>query len=146
MKNTLLVFISLFVLISCEKNDDINICATKEPPADYIVISIIDSEGNSLLGVNNTYKPSDITLNRGYKFIPLRFFEYDEKILLILPYYEMESEKNYELKLNEQETDILNLKINWYNTDCFLYLKSVERFVLNGVEIQSNGDFYEIQK
>ena len=146
MKNTLLIFISLFLLISCEKNDDINKCASKEPPADYIVVSIIDSEGNSLLGINNTYKPSDISLSRGHKFIPLSYFKYDEEIYMMLSYYEMESEKEYELKLNSQETDIINLKISMYNTDCFLYLKRVEKFVLNGNEIQFNGDFYEIQK
>lgn len=146
MKNIILIVISLFLLSSCEKNDDDNLCATTSPPPDFITISIVDNEGNSLIGLNNTYKPSDISLIRGNQYIPLRFYEYDEIIFMEFDYYEMSSEKDYELKLNEQETDILNLKINRYNTDCFLYLKSVEKFVYNEIEIQSNSGFYEIRK
>lgn len=141
-----MIVIGLFLLISCEKNDDNNICATTEPPADYVVVSIIDNEGNSLLGVNNVYNPQDITLSKGLRFVPIRYFEYEDVFFMIIPFYEMDSEMDYELKLNEEETDILNLKINVYNTDCFLYLKSVEKFVVNGGEVQFNGDFYEIRK
>lgn len=145
MKNISIVIFSFLILSSCSKrNDD---CATTDPPEPTVQISIIDNEGNSLLGENNTYKPSEITLNRGSQNIPLRFYEYDGKIFMELYYYEMESEKDYALKLNDQETDILNLKLNTYNTDCFDGLKSLVKFNLNGVEIQRDVNYaFIIQK
>ncbi|MBK5212453.1 MAG: hypothetical protein JJE55_02180 [Flavobacteriaceae bacterium] len=149
MKKSHLLFtaiIALLILSSCSKKDD-NLCATTEPPSDTITISIIDNEGNSLLGENNTYKPSEITLNRNNQNIPLRFYEYDGKTFMELYYYEMESEKDYALKLNDQETDILNLKLNTYNTECFKGLRSVVKFNLNGEEIQRDVNYaFIIQK
>ena len=138
--------VALLILSSCSKsfNDD---CAATDPPYPTIQISIIDSEGNSLIGEENIYKPSEIKLNRGDQNISLRFYEYEGKTFMELSYFDMESEKDYFLKLNEQETDILNLKLNTYNTDCFKGLRNVEKFLLNGVEIQRDVNYsFVIQK
>lgn len=146
MKNTILLLFSLMILTSCStsSNDD---CAATDPPEPTVQISIIDREGNSLVGENNIYRPSEITLNRGSQNIPLRFYEYDGKTFIEFYYYDMESEKDYSLKLNDQETDVLNLKLNTYNTDCFEGLRSLVKFNLNGEEIQRDANFaFIIQK
>jgi len=146
LKNTILLFFSLMILTSCSKsfNDD---CAATDPPEPIVQILIVDSDGNSLIGENNVYKPSEITLNRGNQNISLRFYDYDGKTFMEFYYYEMESEKDYALKLNDQETDILNLKLNTYNTDCFEGLRSLVKFNLNGEEIRRGADYaFIIQK
>lgn len=144
MKNTFLIILSLFFMLSCDTNDD---CAATDPPPTTVQILILDSDGNSLIGEDNIYKPSEIRLDRGNQNIPLRFYDFDGKTYIDLYYYEMESEKDYNLKLNEQETDILNLKLNTYNTDCFDGLKSVVKFILNGEEIQRDVNYaFIIQK
>ncbi|MEM0516968.1 MULTISPECIES: hypothetical protein [Aequorivita] len=145
MEKIYVVFFLLLIMSACDTNDD---CAATDPPPQSIHISILDTEGNSLIGENNIYKPTEITLDRGNQNIPLRFYDYDGKTFIELYYYDMESEKDYNLMLNQQETDILKLKINIYNTDCFTELKSVEKFLLNGEEIQRDNETYSyiIQK
>ena len=132
MKNVVVIIFSLALLSSC---------ASFDPREAAINISIVDKEGNSLLGDDNIYKPSDITLTRGDQTILLIFNEVNEETQIRLFYSEMESGKDYQLKLNDQETDVLNLKLETLVSECFDFL-SVDAFFLNDEEIQMNEDSY----
>lgn len=149
MKNAILiisVIISLLILTSCSKTID-NDCATVSPPEQSIPVSIIDAEGNSLIGEDNVYKPSEITLTNGSQSVFLSFYEVDEKTYMGLYYVDMLSDTDYYLKLNADETDTVNLKLKTYNTECFNELKSVETFLYNNQEISpSGGNPFTIQK
>lgn len=72
----------------------------------------------------------------------------DEKTYLSLYYGDMLSETDYYLRLNAEKTDMVNLKLNTDNTECFTGHRSVERFFLNEEEIQRDNDSYSsiIQK
>lgn len=139
VRNIVIVTFSLILLSSCSPNS--NDCSAIDPVPPEVKISIVDSEGNSLIGENNIYKPSEITLTRGDQTIFLMFSEYNEKTYINLYYPEMESGKDYKLKLNDQETDILNLQLKLIPGACFDFL-SVEAFFLNGEEIQFDNDSY----
>ncbi|MEH6763183.1 MAG: hypothetical protein V7655_01690 [Aequorivita antarctica] len=138
MKNTFLIIFSLLFMLSCDTNDD---CAATDPREPAINIRIVDTAGNSLIGENNIYKPSEITLSRGSQEVFLIFNEYNEETYIKLYYPEMESEKDYQLKLNDQEIDILNLRLKNLEGECFDFL-SMESFSINGEEIQLDNNSY----
>ena len=144
MKNIYLLFSFFLLLIACDTNND---CAATDPREPAFSIRILDNEGNSLIGEDKIYKPSEIALTRGSQIINLIFNEYNEENYITLYYPEMESEKDYQLKLNDQEIDILNLKLKNIEGECFDFL-SVEAFYVNGIEIQFDNDSYSyiIQK
>ena len=144
MKNTILIILSLVLLASCNKNDE---CEAIIPSDPAFNIRIVDGDGISLIGENNIYKPSEITLTRGSQTIFLLFNEYNEETYIKLYYPEIESGKDYQLKLNEQETDILNLTLKNIEGECFDFL-SVEAFYINGAEVPFDSDSYSyvIQK
>ncbi len=146
MKNILIVIFSFLMLSSCSKKSDD--CAATDPKEPAFNIRIMDAEGNSLIGEDKIYKPSEIKLSRGSQTIFLIFEDANDGETYIRLYYpEMESEKDYQLKLNEQEIDILNLKLKNIEGECFDFL-SVEAFYVNGIEIQLDNDSYSyiIQK
>ncbi len=145
MKNILVLIFSLVLLSSCSRNR-FN-CAQTDDREAAINISIVDGDGNSLIGEDKIYKPSGITLTRGDEEILLIFNEFDEKTLIKLFYSEMESGKDYQLKLNEQETAELNLKLETLVSECFDFL-TVDTFLLDGQEVQLHNDSntYIIQK
>ncbi|MCG2430512.1 hypothetical protein [Aequorivita xiaoshiensis] len=139
MKNTILLIFSLIILSSCTKKEgDCSVIDIIEP---VINISILDSLGNSLIGENNIYKPSEITLTRGSQTVFLSFEENNNITYIRLLYTDMESEKNYELKLNGLETDILNIKYRLERGECFDYLV-IEGFYVNGEEMVFDNDSY----
>ncbi len=127
MKKSYLLFfgiITFFILFSCDKNDN---CEAVIPAQPAINIRILDNEGNSLIGENNIYKPSEISLTRGSQIINLIFNDNNEETYITLYYPEIESGKDYQLKLNNEETDILNLKLKNIEGECFDFL-SVQAF------------------
>ncbi len=138
MKHNIVIIISFLFLLSCtKKNED---CATIQPPEPDIYIKIEDSFGISLIGEDNIYKPSEITLTRENQTVPLMFLEENEETLIKIYYPEIESGEDYQLKLNDQETDILNLKL--VNTEGFCYdVLSVEVLKVNDVELMNEGGF-----
>jgi hypothetical protein len=129
---------------SCETRDDE--CDFVFPKQPIAGISIVDSEGNSLIGEDNVYKPSEITLSDGAEEIPLEFIEFREVTRMSFYFGFMISEKKYFLKLNETETDTINMTIHAYPTKCFGMMKEIEKFSVNGEEIEGEGDIYVIQK
>ncbi len=144
MKSTFFVIISLFFLGSCsKKNDD---CETIQPPEPAINIRILDASGNSLIGEDNIYNSSEITLTRGDKTINLLFPKNNEETYITLYYPDMESDKDYQLKLTNQEIDFLNLILA--NNDGFCYdILEVEALYINGKEIQRDANYaYVIEK
>ncbi|MBT0608572.1 hypothetical protein [Aequorivita echinoideorum] len=143
MRNKIIIILSFIIMFSCG-NDD---CENIFPLIPQISISIEDIDGNSLLGEENIYKPSEITLTRGNQNIQLIFEETEGKIILYLDYTDMESGQDYLLKLNDVETDILNLTICVNKGECSDTLV-VEKFLLNGEEIIKNAESfrYIIQK
>jgi|SRR5690554_5006910 len=145
MKNILVLIFSLVLFSSCTRT--MYNCAQTDSRETAINISIVDDEGNSLIGEDKNYKPADIKLTRGSQEIVLIFNEFGETTLIKLFYSEMESGKEYQLKLNDQETAELNLKLETVVSECFDFL-SVETFLLNGQEIQEDSDsnMYIIQK
>tara|TARA_R100000306_G_scaffold945_1_gene2588 strand:- start:186 stop:662 length:477 start_codon:yes stop_codon:yes gene_type:complete len=145
-KNILLkIIVCFFILqfVSCDSNDDCGSYLSPSPSITYI--SIEDSEGNSLLGENNEYKPSKITLTRGTDTLLLDFSEGNDKIAIVLFFEQLESEKNYSLNLNAEETEILNLTLKINRGECF-DVSEIETFRLNGAEIQPENGAYIIQK
>lgn len=120
-------------------------CATVSPPEAIAFISIADSEGNFLLGEDNVYKPSEITLTRDKDTLFLDFTEDNDKTAIILFHDQLESEKDYSLNLNDKESEILNLTIVVNETRCF-DVSGIETFRVNGEEIQSENNAYIIQK
>ena len=94
-----------------------------------------------MIGENNIYKPSEITLTRGSQTVFLSFEENNNITYIRLLYTDMESEKNYELKLNGLETDILNIKYRLERGECFDYLV-IEGFYVNGEEMVFDNDSY----
>ena len=106
----LLLCILLFIFASCSK-DNYSDCALVSPIEPIAYISIEDSEGASLLGEDNVYKPSEITLTRGTDTLSLDFSEGNNKMAIVLFFEQFESEKDYSLNLNDDETDILNLNL-----------------------------------
>jgi len=145
MKSIVIIIFSLLLLSSC--SNDVNNCAATDPREPAINILIVDAQGSSLIGEENVYKPSEITLSRGDQTIFLIFNEDNEEIFITLYYPEMESVKDYQLKLNDQEVDILNLKLRTTAGECFDFL-SVNTFLLNGEEIQMDSELnaYIIRK
>lgn len=139
IRNIATVIFCTLLITSCSKQN--NDCASIFPVPPEVNISIVDSEGNSLIGEDKTYKPSEITLTRGNQSIPLSFNEYDGQMVITMFYPEMESGKDYLFKLNDQETDTLNVILKKINGECFDTL-SIEGFFINGVELQFNRDSY----
>lgn len=139
MKNTVLIVFALLILSSCTKNN--YGCGATDPKEPAINIRILDSEGNSLIGEDNLYKPSEITLTRGKQTIYLLFNENDNETSILLYFTEIVSGVDYQLKLNDQETDILKLDLKISESECFDVLY-VEAFYLNGEEIQLDNDSF----
>lgn len=145
MKNIIVLIFSVVLFSSCSRT--IYNCAQIDDREAAINISIVDGEGVSLIGEDKTYKPSNITLTRGNQEVLLIFDEFDETTIIKLFYSEMESGKDYQLKLNDQETAQLNLKLKTEVNECFDFL-AVDTFLLDGEEIslQSDSNTYIIQK
>lgn len=143
LKYVIAIFIVLFAITSCTRK--YSECATIDPAPSVAYISIIDSEGNSLIGEDKVYKPSEITLTRGDQSIFLNFIE-DGEITMIEVYFDqMESNMDYMLKLNSNETDILNLDITRHNGLCFDTFE-IESFTVNGTLIEPDVNTYTIIK
>ncbi|RFN58319.1 hypothetical protein [Marixanthomonas ophiurae] len=140
----LLLSILLFIFASCSK-DNYSDCALVSPVEPIAFISIEDSEGVSLLGEDNVFKPSEITLTRGTDTLFLDFSEGDDKMAIVLFIEQFESEEDYSLNLNDEESEILNLTLKLNPGKCFDVL-SIEKFKLNGEEIQPENGAYIIQK
>ncbi|PVW13833.1 hypothetical protein DDV96_11810 [Marixanthomonas spongiae] len=69
------IFFLIIVLqfFSCDRYDD---CAMLlSPPQSVALVTIEDSKGNSLLGEDNVYKPSEITLTGNEDTLFLNFFK-----------------------------------------------------------------------
>lgn len=145
MKNIVVLLFSVILLSSCSRN--IYNCAQIDPREPAVNISIVDSDGNSLIGEDNIYKPSEITLTRGDQTILLIFDLVNDETQITLYYPEMKSGEDYQLKLNDQETDVLNLNLENLVGECFDFL-SVNTFLYNGEEIQLNSNLnsYRIEK
>ena len=145
MKNKILIVLSCILLLSCNKNDE---CEAIQPPQPIAFISIIDGDGVSLIGEDNVYKPSEISLIKdGQQISAIDFYE-DESIgiTVIQIYFDLlESGQDYILKLNSQETDILNLDIVRNDGFCFNTFE-IEEFRVNGQAIQPDLNTYVIQK
>lgn len=140
----LLLSILLFIFASCSK-DNYSDCALVSPVEPVAFISIENSEGVSLLGEDNVYKPSEITLTRGTDTLFLDFSEGNDKMVIVLFFEQFESEKDYFLNLNDDETEMLNLSLKLNPGKCFNVL-SIEKFKLNSEEIQLENGAYTIQK
>lgn len=140
-----IIIFSLFLFSACSPN--LNDCAAIDSRIPAVDIRIQNKAGKSLIGEENTYKPSEITLTRGEQNILLIFNENKEGTYITLYYPEMESEKDYLLKLNDTETDILNLKFKNLAGRCFDFL-TVETFNLNNqkIKLDSVSNSYIIQK
>ncbi|CAM3422338.1 hypothetical protein [Aequorivita lipolytica] len=142
MEKTFLIILSIVIFASCDRKDE---CESVFPAPPTIAISIVDNEGKSLIGEENTYKPSEIMLSRNGQEIELEFIEFQGNTSIGLNYGSMQSMADYDFRLRANETDILNLTINEYDGDCFNY-KRVDSFKLNGEEISSETTSYIIQK
>ncbi|SRX55987.1 hypothetical protein [Aequorivita sp. CIP111184] len=145
MKNKILIVLSCLVILSCNKNDE---CESIQPSQPIAFISIIDGDGVSLIGEDNVYKPSEISLEKdGQQISAIDFFE-DESIgiTVIQIYFDLlESGQDYMLKLNSEETDILNIDIARNDGFCFDTYE-IEKFQVNGQAIQPDLNTYVIQK
>lgn len=142
MKNLLMVILVGTIFLSCTKK---NYCESIQPAQTVIQISIVDGNGNSLIGEDNRFKPSEITLSKFNQTVYLDFYEFEGNTFIQLNYGQINSKENYNFKLSELETDILNLTINTREGDCFDILE-VGSFVLNGQIISNISNLYTIQK
>ena len=84
-------------------------------------------------------------MTRGTDTLLLDFSEGNDKIAIVLFFEQLESEKNYSLNLNAEETEILNLTLKINRGECF-DVSEIETFRLNGAEIQPENGAYIIQK
>lgn len=147
MRKAFLLIFSLLFVLACSKNYDD--CYSIFPGTPEVYVVLMDSEGNSLLGENNVYKPSEISLLRGEeKMDNLSFQEYSGGIIvMVLNYRQMEAEVDYELKLNEEESDIINIKKSDQDIQCLTNVKLLEEFWVNGEQILiKDNRWYVIQK
>ena len=145
IRRTTLLTIGLLLLIlaSCKKTDD---CDSVLPTCSCAYIGIVDSEGNSLLGPANVYKPAEITLSREGQIIELTTTDLGgEDLYLNLFFSEMLSGEDYLLQLNDMETEILNLEIIENKGPCFTTY-TIQKFSLNGIEIMEDAERYLIEK
>lgn len=127
-------------------SDKYNECDTLYPALPEAAISIVDNDGNSLIGEDNLYKPSEISLTREEQNIPLDFFENDGKMIIFFYYGEIQEGTDYFLKLNSEETDVINLDLRIDEGVCFDILK-IETFLYNNQEIHSDmGSIYTVHK
>lgn len=127
-------------------SDKYNECDTLYPALPEAGISIVDNDGNSLIGEDNLYKPSEISLTREEQNIPLDFFENDGKMIIFFYYGEIQEGTDYFLKLNSEETDVINLDLRIDEGVCFDILK-IETFLYNNQEIHSDmGSIYTVHK
>ncbi len=145
MKHIIIIVIGLFLSSSCSIERDN--CAAMDPREPAINIRIQNEAGNSLIGENKIYKPSQITLTRNDQTIPLIFDDETGQTYIKLYYPEMESGKDYKLKLNNQETDTLKLKLRYLVGQCFGFLY-VNTFYINyqKIEMDSLSNSYIIKK
>jgi len=139
MKNTILLIFSLLILASCTKKNEE--CESIQPPEPAVNIRILNEAGKSLIGENNIYKPSEITLTSGDETIFLLFEESDEETYIKLYYPDIVSGQDYQLKLNEEETDVLNMKLIVNEGFCYDVL-SVEAIFINGKKILYDTDLF----
>ena len=145
IKSLYIIFLCI-VIISCNKNDD-DTCAGVFPEEPVITFSIIDENGDNLLGEDNIFKPSQITLTRDDQSIDLFFYEQDNSTFLEVPYPQMEDEVTYFLKLTANDTDLLSVDWRLMDGSCFDSF-SIDSFIYNqtNVEVEDTQFFYEIVK
>lgn len=150
MKKVASLIFGLFIIFGCSKSSDD--CPPISPIDPSVNVAIVDMDGNSLIGDDNVYKPSEITLSRGGHNVELAFFEDNNFDLTMMTFLfdQMESEKDYFLKLNEDEVEVLNLSISLLaiDTDCSGSIQKIlDEFYLNGEKIDiTNHYYYVIQK
>ena len=145
--STAFVVVSLFLVVftSCKKNDD-DACANALPTCSCAYIGIVDSEGNSLLGPNNVYEPSEISLtNKGQVIDLIQDDLGGEDIFLRFSLVDIISGQDYLLQLSSIETDIVNLVVTEQTDECFTTF-TLQEFRLNGMEIEVEGEFILIEK
>ncbi len=143
MKKIITLIFAITLLSSCNKTDDD--CLGAFPSIPELYISIVNAEGISLIGEGNVYKPSEITLSNATQNIPLSTVANEEIIYIVLNYGEMQSLTDYNFKLNDQETDILNLTINLIDAPCNNFLR-IDSFKVNNQEIMPVSNLYTIRK
>ena len=137
-----------FLLLSCSSKHDE--CATILPPPADVNIIIVNSEGVSLLGEDNIFKPSEILLQRDGQNTGALYFTEDElnsNVVMVIHYGILQSGVNYNLILNSEETDLLNFSIQRINGPCYDVFE-LESFKLNGSEVPFDEDlfYYIIEK
>lgn len=108
MKPFLFLFISSIFILACNGNDDDIDCSLVDCAFQSISIELVDTDGNNLIA-NGTYQQSDIVitkdgnqLNSNLDTSDIIFFEIQGKV----------GSNIYEVKLNENETDILVLTLS----------------------------------
>lgn len=135
----------LLILTSCSSKYDE--CESIIPAPSTITISIIDAEGNSLIGEENVYKPSDISLEKDGQDVNVIFLFTDEisgVTFINLNYPLLQSGQDYILELNSEENVILNLDVNRKDGVCFDSFE-IETFRAKGIVVEPQDGVYSIQ-
>jgi len=133
MKNyfTITVCSFLILLNSCgNKNTG---CEQFSPPDPLLDIVVVDAEGNSLLGDNGIYKPSNMVFENENGKVELKYDNGTSKSLKF-NIDDVNSGQDYSLKLNDQETETINMTIEKLDEKCGSYLNVIS-VKLNGKDI-----------
>ena len=129
------LFVLLMSFASCN-NDDDDGCEGEDPGPNEAFFGVFNQDGVSLIGVGNTYDPSEIILSNSSLDFPLSqvtFFNSDD-IFMRFSYDSMETGIDYLLMLNSTEVDVINLVFSFQETDCFT-IKRIEEFKINDMVI-----------
>ncbi|PKD17009.1 hypothetical protein APR41_06110 [Salegentibacter salinarum] len=126
MKKTLFLLIFSFFIISCEKDEPTYCCTIIDSSID---IKFIDSEGNNLLGEENQFEETDISvynkIDGEWKISPENTFlveRENEDYLRVFANLESTDTQISELKLEfpDNEFDILKTEISSQNANTFV--------------------------
>ncbi|NAY91106.1 hypothetical protein GTQ34_04165 [Muricauda sp. JGD-17] len=127
------LFVIFIVLLSCE-NDDNNVdCTTALPAPDWFEIGFFNSQGDPLIGT--VYQQADFRLFNSETEIFISPMLFGDSDRLLVPYREIESNKEYYIELTPSDMDTLNFNFESTQGPCFLNF-DLQEVIYNGDTIQ----------
>lgn len=145
MKAHLFTLLFLFTIISCSNNEDAGIdCSLFDPGPQNILVNLIGHKGENPI-LDGTYDPAviEVTANgemAGRAIIldggPRAFIYINKQIAGI------ENQVRYLIKLNEEETDTLDVFYSVRNIECGHRIFTAEKIIYNDEEKEIFAEHY----
>lgn len=139
MKSYFFTLLCALTIISCSSDDETAVdCSLFDPGPQNILVNLIDNKGQNLI-LDGTYDPVEIEVTANGEMAgsaiildggPRAFIYIDKEIAI------NQTEVKYLIKLNAEETDVLEVTYSIKEVDCGHKIYTAERILYNDVAME----------